>query len=78
MKKKNNLADSVRANLTQYLSDLGDADPVDMYSMVIHCVEKPLLEIAMTRAEGNQSRAADMLGITRLTLRKKLVSHDLL
>ena len=46
--------------------------------MVIQCVEKPLLEVAMSRAAGNQSRAADMLGITRSTLRKKLVAYDLL
>ena len=78
MKKKNNLAESVRDHLTQYLSDYGDGDPSDLHSMVIQCVEKPLLEVAMSRAAGNQSRAADMLGITRSTLRKKLVAYDLL
>ena len=78
IKKKNNLADSVRAHLNQYLIDLDDADPVNMYEMVITCVEKPLLEVVMLRAEGNQSRAADMLSITRSTLRKKLIAHGLL
>jgi Fis family transcriptional regulator len=46
--------------------------------MVIATVEKPLLEAVMMRAEGNQSHAAEMLGINRNTLRKKLQQHDLL
>jgi Fis family transcriptional regulator len=46
--------------------------------MVIATVEKPLLEAVMNRAEGNQSHAAEMLGINRNTLRKKLQQHDLL
>jgi Fis family transcriptional regulator len=37
-----------------------------------------MLEVVMARAEGNQSHAADMLGINRNTLRKKLQQHDLL
>jgi Fis family transcriptional regulator len=49
-----------------------------MYDMVIHCVERPILQIAMQHAKNNQSKAADMLGMTRNTLRKKLLSHKLL
>ena len=41
-------------------------------------VEKPLLDVVMARAEGNQSRAAQWLGLNRNTLRKKLVEHKLL
>ena len=40
--------------------------------------EKPLLDMVMRHAEGNQSRAADWLGLNRNTLRKKLVQHRLL
>jgi Fis family transcriptional regulator len=40
--------------------------------MVIFTVEKPILEAVMDRAEGNQSHAAEMLGINRNTLRKKI------
>ena len=40
--------------------------------MVLNCVEKPLLDVVLDRADGNQSRAADMLGINRNTLRKKM------
>ena len=40
-----------------------------MYDMVMRVVEKPLLEVVMKHAEGNQSRAAEWLGINRNTLR---------
>jgi DNA-binding protein Fis len=78
MKKNNILEDSVRLSLEQYFSDLGDTDPNDMYEMVIRCVERPLLEVAMERAQQNQSKAAQMLGVTRNTLRKKLLFHKLI
>lgn len=78
MKKNNILEDSVRLSLKQYLSDLGDTDPSDMYEMVIRCVERPMLEVAMEHARQNQSKAAQMLGVTRNTLRKKLISHQLI
>jgi Fis family transcriptional regulator len=78
MKKNNILEDSVRLSLEQYLSDLGDTDPSDMYEMVIRCVERPMLEVAMEHARQNQSKAAQMLGVTRNTLRKKLISHQLI
>ncbi len=78
MKKNNILEESVRLSLEQYFSDLGDTDPSDLYDMVIRCVERPLLEVAMERAQQNQSKAALMLGITRNTLRKKLIFHKLI
>ena len=49
-----------------------------MLSMVVHCVERPVLQVALERSGGNQSRAAEMLGITRSTLRKKLLAHKLI
>ena len=78
IKKITPLDESVRLNLEAYLNDLGDIDPSGMWDMVMFCVEKPLLQIAMTRAQGNQSKAAQLLGITRNTLRKKLMTHQLL
>ena len=48
-----------------------------MLSMVVSCVERPVLQIALEQSGGNQSRAAEMLGITRATLRKKLQAHNL-
>jgi len=72
------LDESVRLNLDLYLDDLGQIEPINMWDMVMSCVEKPLLETAMSHASGNQSRAAAMLGITRNTLRKKLLAHNLI
>ncbi|GBE08032.1 DNA-binding protein Fis [bacterium BMS3Bbin11] len=77
-KKKNRpLAICVRNSLKLYLKDLNGESPADLYDMVISQVEKPLLEIIMRCAENNQCRAAQMLGINRNTLRKKLRDHGL-
>ncbi len=75
---KEHIQDVVKKSLEKYLRDLGEQEPTNMYEMVISTVEKPLLEAVMSRAEGNQSHAAEMLGINRNTLRKKLQQHDLL
>lgn len=75
---KEQIQDVVKKSLEKYFRDLGEQEPSNMYEMVISTVEKPLLEAVMSRAEGNQSHAAEMLGINRNTLRKKLQQHDLL
>ena len=49
-----------------------------MYDMLVKVVEKPLLEVVMAKADQNQSRAAEWLGLNRNTLRKKLLEHKLL
>ena len=67
----------VTKSLKRYLKDLNGETPASLYDMVISQVEKPLLEIIMERADQNQSRAAQMLGINRNTLRKKLRDHGL-
>ena len=46
--------------------------------MMVRVMEKPLLEVVMQHAEGNQSRAAEWLGLNRNTLRKKLLDHKLI
>ncbi|MBV6273039.1 Fis family transcriptional regulator [Alcaligenaceae bacterium CGII-47] len=71
------LEQAVRAQLERYFDDLGESQARDMLSMVMMCVERPVLEVALERTGGNQSRAAEMLGITRSTLRKKLIAHKL-
>ncbi len=68
---------SVRAQLDQYFSDLGGSEPRDVLAMVIDCVERPVLQIVLDRTNGNQSRAAEILGITRTTLRRKLARHNI-
>ena len=61
-------------NLEQYFADLDGAKPHALHEMVMQAVERPLLKFALERAGGNQSAAAELLGINRNTLRKKL--HD--
>lgn len=73
----NPLEHAVRARLDRYFADLGDSEPRDMLAMVVNCVERNVLQIAMEKTAGNQSRAAEMLGITRSTLRKKLTAYKL-
>ena len=68
----------VRENLEAYFRDLGGEEPHSMHEMLIHLVEKPLLEVVMAKAQGNQSKAAEWLGINRNTLRRKLTEHQLL
>ncbi|MGB3430203.1 MAG: helix-turn-helix domain-containing protein [Burkholderiaceae bacterium] len=71
------LEQCVLRSLEQYFSDLDGARPHALHDMVINAVERPLLKFAMDRADGNQSAAAELLGINRNTLRKKLQEYRL-
>jgi len=75
---KKNIEDCVRTSLEGYFRDLRGTEPDGMYEMLVRVVEKPLLDVVMARAEGNQSKAAQWLGLNRNTLRKKLVEHKLI
>ena len=68
----------VRESLHSYFQDLDGEAPDGMYDMLVRAVEKPLLEVVMSHADNNQSRAAEWLGLNRNTLRKKLVEHQLI
>ncbi len=72
---QNEIGDCVRRSLERYFKDLDGGKPCAIYEMVLGNVEKPLLEIVLHRAEGNQSVAAEMLGINRGTLRKKIQQY---
>ena len=76
--EKQSLQDCVRENVETYFADLEGTDPANVHDMLMRAVEKPLLEVVMARAQHNQSRAAQWLGLNRNTLRKKLLEHDLL
>ncbi|HNJ82113.1 MAG TPA: Fis family transcriptional regulator [Piscinibacter sp.] len=75
---KKHIEECVRDSLDGYFKDLRGVEPNGMYDMILRVVEKPLLETVMKHAEGNQSRAADWLGINRNTLRRKLLDHKLI
>ena len=60
MSRPNELADCVKRSLERYFKDMDGEKPTSIYEMVL------------SKAEGNQSLAAAMLGVTRNTLRKKM------
>jgi Fis family transcriptional regulator len=71
------LEESVRTGLITYFEDLRGVQPFAVYDMVLKIIERPLFEVVMQQAAGNQSQAAKWLGINRNTLRRKLVEHNL-
>jgi Fis family transcriptional regulator len=75
---KKHIEDAVRVSLDRYFQDLRGIEPDNLHDMMVRVVEKPLLEVVMQQADGNQSRAAQWLGLNRNTLRKKLLDHKLI
>jgi Fis family transcriptional regulator, factor for inversion stimulation protein len=75
MSGENELARCVRKTLEGYFRDLDGETPSGVYGMVIQCVEKPLIEVILNHTGGNQTEAADILGLNRNTLRKKIQVH---
>jgi Fis family transcriptional regulator, factor for inversion stimulation protein len=74
----NDISDSVKRTLNRYFRDLDGEIPHAIYDMVLQATEKPMLEVVMKHANGNQTVAAEMLGINRNTLRRKLTDYHLL
>ena len=70
--------DCIVSNLNYYISSCEGQKITGVYEMVLGTIEKPLLDVVMTHCKGNQSAAADFLGLNRNTLRKKLLEHKLL
>ena len=77
MSRSNDIADSIHRTLDQYFRDLDGEKPAAIYDMVIRNVERPMLEFVLRQANGNQTVAAEMLGINRNTLRKKIRDLDI-
>ena len=72
----NDVARYVREAVNDYFKDLDGEEPsCGVYDMVMNCVEKPLIETVLHQAGGNQTRAAELLGLNRNTLRKKIQQH---
>lgn len=71
------LKDSVAESITRFLEQLDGETCVDLYDMVLTQVEEPLLRAVLEHTDGNQSKAAAMLGLNRGTLRTKLRRHGL-
>jgi Fis family transcriptional regulator len=75
---KNHIDDCIRTTLEQYFKDLRGTAPHGVHELILNAVERPMLDVVMKHAEGNQSKAAEWLGINRNTLRRKLIDHKLI
>ena len=71
------MARTVRTAFDGFFKEVVGEKAGGVYDMVINCVEKPLLESVLTRVRGNQTHAAQMLGLNRNTLRKKMKAHGI-
>lgn len=67
----------VANSLDSYFKALNGHAPKDLYGMILEQVEPPLLKATLKYCEGNQSRAASILGLNRATLRKKIRQHKI-
>jgi len=72
------IANCIQKSLEKYFRDLDGEKACDVYATVIRSVEHPMLTQVLKEADGNQTRAAEILGINRNTLRKKLIEYQLI
>jgi len=73
----NEIGKTVEKSLDEYFRKLDGEPPHGIYDMVINHVERALISSVMERAGGNQTQAADMLGMNRNTLRSKLSKYGI-
>lgn len=76
--QEQSLRDCVTSTMDNYFRHLDGQDVTDVYDMVLQEIEAPLLEVVMKNTRQNQTRAAELLGLNRGTLRKKLKRYSLL
>lgn len=71
------LSECVEVALRTYFEHLDGHSTANLYEMLLSEVEAPLLRATLEHTQGNQSRAAEILGLNRGTLRKKLKAYGL-
>ncbi|WP_159016584.1 DNA-binding transcriptional regulator Fis [Cognatiluteimonas profundi] len=71
------LREHVATSVRRYLRDLDGSSADDLYEIALRELEIPLFAEVLNHCDGNQSRAAAMLGIHRATLRKKLRDYGI-
>ena len=73
-----NLSAAVERHLSTYFGGFEDGlPPAGLYHRILREIEYPLLTAALAATRGNQIRAADLLGVNRNTLRKKIRDLDI-
>ena len=72
------LAQSVEQAMQNYFKQLDGQSATNVYEMVLNEIEAPLLKAVMDYTRDNQTKASELLGLNRGTLRKKLKQYDLL
>jgi two-component system nitrogen regulation response regulator GlnG len=78
VKAEQGLAAAVERHLAKYFASFGDAlPPPGLYHRILREMEHPLLSVTLAATRGNQIRAADLLGVNRNTLRKKIRDLDI-
>ena len=78
LNSSNEIGGSIERSLDEYFRRLDGEPPHGIYDMVIAHVERALLATMLERSNGNQTQAADMLGLNRNTLRAKLAKYKLI
>lgn len=68
----------VERAVRDYFAALGGEMPIDLYELILAQVELPLLTVVLEQTRGNQTKCAQVLGLNRGTLRKKLKTYDLM
>ena len=76
-KKNSPLENKLIDCLDLYFDRLGDQKPHAVLSMVTEVVEKPTILYVLKKTEGNITKASQILGITRATLRKKIIGYNI-
>lgn len=71
------LSHCIQASLKNYFDDLDGHAPGNLYDLVLNEIEKPLLEVVMQQTDHNITKAAEILGLNRGTLRKKLQKYGI-
>ena len=77
-RQEGGLKRAVEGAVREFMETLDGEGTTDFYNLVLTEVEEPLLRVVLEYCGGNQSRASDLLGLNRGTLRKKLRQHNLL
>jgi Fis family transcriptional regulator len=71
------LGDNVKEAMDKYFSDMDGHEPNNLHELVMSQVEKPLIESVIVNTRGNISRAAQLLGLNRGTLRNRMQKYGL-